>query len=86
MNWRTPEEQQIVDHHKQMKANLNSFSMIRISQEDVLFDKIDWKRVLIDNIQDICAKLQPINIYLSSNDKYDIFKHNFEIYMRNKQQ
>lgn len=42
-NWTSPEKTQLNDKYKMDCANKNGYSMIRISQEDVLADKNNWQ-------------------------------------------
>ena len=48
--WKSPEENQIIDKFKMEKALKNNYSIIRIKQEDIWFNKIDWKNILIRHI------------------------------------
>jgi very-short-patch-repair endonuclease len=76
MNWKSPEEQRKMDYYKQKQANINGFSVIRIIQEDVLFDRFDWSNKLLEAIRLIQESQQTINIYLSSDNKYHSFIQN----------
>jgi len=49
-NWKSPEEHQETDIYKMDKAIKNGYSVIRIVQEDVLFDEYDWKNALTETI------------------------------------
>jgi len=51
-NWRTPEVTQKSDRYKEECAIENGYSVLRILQEDVWNDKIDWKKLLLENIKD----------------------------------
>lgn len=46
----TPEDSRKRDIYKMKCANENGFSVIRLLQEDVLFDKYYWLNELITNI------------------------------------
>lgn len=50
-NWTSPEETQQRDIFKMLRAKSRGMSMIRIYQEDILYDKIDWKQILTDLIK-----------------------------------
>lgn len=50
-NWQSPEKSQEVDKFKNDKAIENGYSIIRIIQEDVWFDKKDWEIKLSENIK-----------------------------------
>jgi very-short-patch-repair endonuclease len=74
-NWDSPEQQQDNDKYKMQKANENGYSVIRIIQEDVLFDSYDWKTELQHNIQQIITtktNLNPNNIFMCANEEYTI--------------
>nr|WNL49722.1 restriction endonuclease [Marseillevirus sp.] len=51
-NWKSPEEQQKSDRFKEEQAIQNGYSVLRILQEDVWNDKIDWKKLLLEHIKD----------------------------------
>ena len=50
-NWKNPEETQKRDKFKMKCALENNYSIIRIKQEDVLFNKINWKSILQEKIK-----------------------------------
>jgi very-short-patch-repair endonuclease len=50
-NWQSPEDTQERDKIKMKCALENNYSVIRIKQEDVWFDRIDWKNVLFNSIK-----------------------------------
>nr|WNL49532.1 restriction endonuclease [Marseillevirus sp.] len=52
MNWKSPEEQQKSDRYKEKQAIQNGYSVLRILQEDVWEDKIDWEKLLLEHIKD----------------------------------
>jgi hypothetical protein len=74
MNWKSPEENQITDRYKMKCANENDYSVIRILQTDVLYDKYDWKKELIMNIEKIKKDNIVQNIYMCKNNEYEHFK------------
>ncbi|AQM73093.1 restriction endonuclease [Noumeavirus] len=51
-NWKSPEETQKNDRYKEEQALKNGYSVIRILQEDVWNDRIDWKSLLLEHIRD----------------------------------
>ncbi|AQM73115.1 endonuclease [Noumeavirus] len=52
MNWQSPELIQKVDRYKEEQALKNGYSVLRILQEDVWRDKMDWKKLLLEHIKD----------------------------------
>ena len=73
MNWKSPEKNQITDRYKMKCANDNGYSVIRILQTDVLYDKYNWKEELLNNIEKIKKDNIVQNIYMCKNNEYDIF-------------
>jgi len=71
-NWMSPEKTQENDLYKMKCANENGFSVIRILQKDVYYDKYDWLDDLMKNIGILKAETV-INIYLSKGNEYDCF-------------
>ena len=69
-NWESPEQQQDNDKYKMQKANENGYSVIRIIQEDVLFDSYDWKTELHNNIEQLKQSSIPTNIFMCANQEY----------------
>ena len=72
-NWK---EQFKNDKYKQECANANHYSMIRLLQEDVFYDKYDYCKELCDAVESI--RQQPAcetgtNKYLCKNGEYDHF-------------
>jgi very-short-patch-repair endonuclease len=72
-NWGNFEENQKRDIYKMKCANENGFSVIRLLQEDVLFDKYDWLHELVKNIDKITLDNHVQNIYMGLNDEYKDF-------------
>jgi very-short-patch-repair endonuclease len=64
--WKSPEEQQITDNFKMEKANENGYSVIRIIQEDILFDTFDWKTELNKTIISLIEIEIPQNIFINN--------------------
>jgi very-short-patch-repair endonuclease len=75
-NWGNYEENQKRDIYKMKCANDNGFSVIRLLQKDVLFDKYEWFRDLENNINKITDENRVQNIYMCLNDEYKDFDIN----------
>ena len=67
-NWSSPEDQFENDIYKQQCANKNGYSVIRLLQEDVLYDKYDYFNELCEAIKFMHEK--PKNIFLCKNNEY----------------
>ncbi len=88
-NWGDHEETRKNDVYKMKRANKNKHSVIRIVQEDVLFDKFDWIGEIIKYIQKIQDDNIMQNIYICRkseyvNHKYDMYEkfiHNSDLYV-----
>jgi len=53
-------------------ANDNGYSMIRILQDDIFFDRYDWLKEVIKNIEIISIdRVQ--NLYMCKKDEYKDF-------------
>ena len=74
--WKTPEQAHIRDLYKMKCANDNSFSMIRILQDDVWLDKYKWIEQLQISIEKIKLEKKVQNIFLCKHDEYKIFNLN----------
>jgi very-short-patch-repair endonuclease len=72
-NWEKPEKTQENDKYKMLCANNNGFSVIRILQEDVLYDNYNWLEELIENIKNIILVNKIQNIFMCKNNEYDIY-------------
>jgi len=59
------------DLFKMGYALLENISIIRIYQPDVLSDKIDWRKQLLENIEN--CKKEPGLFFIGSNNIYDTF-------------
>jgi very-short-patch-repair endonuclease len=68
--WLSPEETRKNDLYKMKCANENGFSVIRILQNDVYFNKYDWLNELCDNIEKISREKMTQNIYMCKNNEY----------------
>ena len=73
MNWKSPEETRKGDIYKMECANENGYSIIRILQKDVYYNKYDWLSELINNIEKIIQEKIVQNIYMCKNDEYKDF-------------
>jgi len=69
-NWNSPEKQHQNDKYKQKCANENGYSVIRIIQEDILYDTYDWLNELRQNIIKIVNEQIVQNIYMCYNNEY----------------
>jgi very-short-patch-repair endonuclease len=78
-NWTAPDITQLNDIFKMDRANEHGYSVIRINQEDILYNKIDWKTKLTIFINDrqMNSSDQSFPMIQSSNiligDIYDRF-------------
>lgn len=71
-NWLSPEEQQVRDLYKMKCANDNGYSIIRISQNDVFNDRIEWSTILQESIREIDQRKEIHNYFISyKEDKYN---------------
>ncbi len=61
------------DKDKQQWANNNNYSTIRLMQNDVWFNRYDWKTELINNINKINSEKKIQNIYMCKNNEYHHF-------------
>jgi very-short-patch-repair endonuclease len=72
-NWQSPEKTKVNDLYKMKCANENGFSIIRILQKDVYYNKYDWLTELIYNIEKITNENRVQNIYMCKNNEYKDF-------------
>ena len=72
-NWTSPEETRKNDIFKMNCANKNGFSIIRILQKDVYYNKYHWLSELINNIEKISKEMIVQNIYMCKNNEYKDF-------------
>jgi len=70
-NWQSPDEAFQRDFYKQQCANKNGFSIIRLLQEDVWEDKINWKEKLTEALSKTFTEVS--NIYISESSIYEKF-------------
>jgi len=73
MNWKSPEETRKGDIYKMECANENGYSVIRLTQEDVYYDRYDWLSELVASIKKIVEENVVKNIYLCKNNEYEHF-------------
>jgi very-short-patch-repair endonuclease len=73
-NWTSPEKQFENDKYKEKCANENGYSVIRLLQEDVLYDRYDWLNELNQNIEKIKNEKIIRNIYMCKNNEYNVFE------------
>ena len=72
-NWQSPEETQLNDIYKMKCATKNGFSVIRILQKDVYYNKYYWLNELTNNIEKITNDNRVQNIYMCKNNEYKNF-------------
>lgn len=75
-NWQSPEETRLNDIYKMKCATKNGFSVIRILQKDVYYNKYDWLNELTNNIEKITNENRVQNIYMCKNNEYKAFDIN----------
>jgi len=71
--WLSPEETRINDLYKMKCANENGFSVIRILQKDIYFNKYDWLKELCENIEKNSNEKIVQNIYMCKKNEYKDF-------------
>ena len=74
--WLSPEENRKNDLYKMKCANENGYSIIRILQKDVYYNKYDWLSELINNVEKITNESKVQNIYMCKNNEYKDFDIN----------
>lgn len=79
-NWTSPDITQQNDMFKMNRANENGYSVIRIYQEDIFYNKIDWKTKLTIFINDHYIKSLTSFTIQSSNILIGDIYHRFPIY------
>ena len=72
-SWKSAEETQKNDKYKMKCANENNFSVIRILQDDVYWDKYDWSKELTQNIEKIKKEKKIQNVYMCKNNEYAVY-------------
>jgi hypothetical protein len=71
--WKSPIHNKERDLYKMKCANENGFSIIRILQDDVFYNKYEWLNELIFNIEMISNENKVQNIYMCKNNEYKDF-------------
>jgi len=71
--WLSPEETRKNDLYKMKCANDNEYSVIRILQKDVYYNKYNWLNDLCENIEKISNEKTVQNIYMCKNNEYKDF-------------
>ena len=66
-NWLSPEHNLERDNYKTRKAIKNGYTVIRIGQQDIFSDKINWKTKLKELLIEHDT---PTQIFISDDDKY----------------
>ena len=76
-NWNTPEDVQSKDIEKIKRCIKEGYSIIHLCQEDVWKNKYDWKKYLLEEIEQLktsepkCVFIQKSNIYEKHIEKLD---------------
>lgn len=73
-NWQRPEKTRVNDLYKMKCANENGFSIIRILQKDVYYNKYDWLNELVTSIEKVTDENRVQNIYMCKNNEYKDFE------------
>ena len=75
-NWRAPKDQQEVDRYKMSVANLNGYSVVRLTQTDVFYDTFDWVGEIRDWLEKVKYRAEeekePVNVMISTEDHYTL--------------
>ena len=79
--WRSAEETQFNDFYKMYNANQNKIRIIRLLQEDVLYDKYDWLTDLFDAIKKMVRNKKIQNVFLCKNNEYELYISNYQNYL-----
>ena len=78
-NWQSPQITQEWDCYKMKCAIANNYKIIRIFQEDVYYNKINWKLILQENVK-LLSTEQTNVVYISKDnaiyEKYRAFNLN----------
>ena len=82
-NWQSPEEIQKNDFYKMKCALEKGYKIIRIFQEDILYERINWKYILEGTIIRIqTGKILGTKIYISKDlDLYTNFRNDLKLYL-----
>lgn len=83
-NWGDPDERKRLDIYKMTCAIANGFSVIRILQEDLLYNRIDWKNELREYIKKYD---NPVIVFIDKNGMYkDHIDDDIRPYLINEEQ
>jgi very-short-patch-repair endonuclease len=74
-NWGEPDDAYKRDTFKEYCAMSNGYSVIRLLQEDVLYDKYDWKTELLQNIELVKNCNSPQLILMCKKNEYETFRN-----------
>jgi very-short-patch-repair endonuclease len=69
-NWKSPEEQVERDKYKMDYAIKNNKHVIRLFQEDVYYDRNNWKEQLFNAINELLNKTIPTIRYINIDPKH----------------
>jgi hypothetical protein len=69
-NWKSPEEQLIIDKYKMECAIKNNKHIIRLLQDDVYYDKNNWKENLFQIIDELTNLTIPTKKYINIDSTY----------------
>jgi len=72
-NWQSPELTKSNDIYKMNCANENGYSVIRVLQKDIWYNRYDWVTELLENINKIILEDRVQNIYMCKNNEYKDF-------------
>lgn len=75
-NWAPPEQTQARDRYKERCANENGYTVIRISQEDVLYDRIEWEPLLLQAVRFPYPGPEIVELY---NGIIETVTHSYEL-------
>lgn len=67
-------ERKKIDLYKQLCANNNGYSLIRIFQQDIYLDRLNWIKELFISINKIINEKKIQNLYISTNNIYKDFE------------
>ena len=71
LKWKSPEDTQESDKYKMAKANENGYTVIRILQEDVWYDRNDWATALLEKIKPYG---ESTIVFICKGDEYKDYK------------
>jgi very-short-patch-repair endonuclease len=77
-NWNHPDLSRARDVYKMKLALDRNYHIIRILQEDIWFDRINWKNILTNLINQIKDSGVPQVLYATDSNLYDKHKEDFQ--------